>query len=272
MWKHGNFSRIMTRALRHDQRLSVDPMGFAYCEDIIRVLSNKSAYYLSSSELPTRADLIHVVSTEEKGRYECTALSGDAGPYTILIRCVQAHSGQIAEQLNRDLAFTRVTRLEQIPFLTHHTRSECLGSILGAFNKSAGLLPGGKGKDWDNNWRGRNDIHMSLVPPSTDGSIPNKFRKRGIDCAIVIDAKSLFEDSNKLQLVLFISANNNVLCDTPIPYCYVKRVTMVADPRFTLFTQPTDESWSARPGLPTCHMCGMKWNYGCNCCFKCWEP
>ena len=100
----------MTKVLRHDPRLNVDEYGFAYCEDIIRALSNKSLYYLSASELPTRADLIHVVNTQEKGRYEATSLTGEGGPYDLLIRCVQAHSGQIAWQLVREKAFTLSTR------------------------------------------------------------------------------------------------------------------------------------------------------------------
>ena len=271
-WMYDKYSRAMTRVLRHDPRLNVDGHGFAYCEDILRALGNKEIYHLTASEFPRRADLIHVVNTQEKGRYEATALTGDGAPFDLLIRCVQAHSGQVAAQLNRDLAFTRVTNLSQIPYLTHHTKSELLGSILGNFKSSAGLLPGGTGRDSQNNWRGRNDIHMSLSPPSKDGSIPDKFRKRGIDCAIALDNKALFAEADHLGVVIYISANNVALCDAPIPYCYIRRISMLADPRLTLFTQPSEDAWRARPGLPKCLMCGLTWNYGCNYCFQCWEP
>ena len=181
---------------------------------------------------------------------------------------MQAHSGQIAAQLDRDLAFTRVTDISQIPYLTHHTRTQFLGSILGNFKKSSGLLPGGKGKDSQGGWQGRNDVHMSLSPPSKDGSIPDRFRKRGIDCAVVLDPAAMLSAS----LVVPISANNVALCNARIPYVYIRRVLRLQDPRLTLFTQPSDEAWQNRPGLPKCLMCGITWNYGCNYCLQCWEP
>ena len=111
-WLYDKYSRALTRVLRHDSRINVDGHGFAYCEDILRALGNKEVYHLMPAEFARRADLIHVVSTQEKGRYEATALTGDGAPFDLLIRCVQAHSGQIAAQLNRELAFTRVTNPE----------------------------------------------------------------------------------------------------------------------------------------------------------------
>ena len=73
-WLYDKWSRVLTRVLRHDAHIRVSGHGFAYCEDILRAMSNREVYHLKPAEMPKRADLIHIVNTQEKGRYEATSL------------------------------------------------------------------------------------------------------------------------------------------------------------------------------------------------------
>ena len=172
-WKYQRWSRALCRALRHSKFLTVDDQGFAYVEDIVHVLSDTTTYHLSATDKPTVADLVFIVATQDKGRYEAASLKGKGNIYDLLIRCVQGHSGNIARQLVREKAFTQVTSMQQVPFLIHHTKSE-------------NLMPGGKPATTQGEWERRADIHCSITNMSATGEIPDNwlcrsFRRKSND-------------------------------------------------------------------------------------------
>ena len=122
------WSRGLNRALRHSQRLHVNPEGFAWLEDIIWELGN-ATYHLDV--VPGFDDILFIVATQDKGRYECSSVDGTGGRFDLLIRCVQGHSGNIAAQMVHNEAFGELNTSEGTPFLYHYTKSEFLHSIPG---------------------------------------------------------------------------------------------------------------------------------------------
>ena len=87
-WQYEIWSRAMNKALRHSMDLPVDPQGFAYVEDIIYVLGDLTYYHLKAP--PTVADLMFVLATQDKGRYQASSRAGTGNALDLLIRTVQA--------------------------------------------------------------------------------------------------------------------------------------------------------------------------------------
>ena len=129
----------MNRALRHAWDLQVDLQGFAYVEDFVYVLGDLGRYHLKAP--PTVADLMFIIATQDKGRYQASSLTGSGAPFDLLVRTVQGHSGAIARQIDPMRAH-RDVRLDEITVLVHHTNWEHLFGILGT-DKAPGILLGG---------------------------------------------------------------------------------------------------------------------------------
>ena len=118
--------------------LPVDPQGFAYVEDILYVLGDFPSYHLKTS--PTVADLMFVLATQDKGRYQASSRDGTGKAFDFLIRTAQGHSAPIARQIVPERAYN-IVRADDINVLVHHTRTENLYGILGT-DDAPGILPG----------------------------------------------------------------------------------------------------------------------------------
>ena len=92
--------------------------------------------------MPGFDDLLFIIATQDKGRYECSSIAGTGERFDLLVRCVQGHSGNIAAHMVHNEAFGELSTSEGTPFLYHNTKSEYLHSILGRQNAPV-LLPGG---------------------------------------------------------------------------------------------------------------------------------
>ncbi len=64
--------------------------------------------------------------------------------------------------------------------------------------------------------------------------LPGKFKMRGTDVAIHIDAAML-----KSDIELSVSATGVVLVPQAIGPGYIERIVMLHEPRYTLYTRPT---------------------------------
>lgn len=166
----------------------VDIRGFAYIEDLIYVLGDYGRYYLPSP--PSVGDIIYVIVHLDSGRFQGASLSGTGTPYDILVRCCHGQGDGVARQMDHEFAHKRVSTLAGIPLLVHYTRSEYLMNILGRPD-AQGLIPRG-GID-------RADVHCSTSVPA-DGILPERFRKKGIDCAICLDWTRMFRDDVRVYI------------------------------------------------------------------------
>ena len=167
-------------------------------------------------------DLLFIIATQDKGRYECSSLAGTGERFDLLIRCVQGHSGNVAEQMVHNEAFGEITTNEGTPFLYHYTKSEFLHSILGKQN-APGLLPGGRPKPIGGGWAHRADVHCSVKSMGTSLEVPDKFRKRGLDCVVHIDTQLLLTAGIKL----FLNAAGAVLIPEAIPVENIVRAVLI---------------------------------------------
>ena len=102
--------------------MPVAAQGFAFVEDIVYALGDIPRYHLK--EYPSAADIMFIVSTQERGRYEATSLRGTSTVRDLLVRTVQGHSGHVARQIDPDQAHERVYDKLEVPVLVHHTNSQ----------------------------------------------------------------------------------------------------------------------------------------------------
>ena len=143
------------------------------------------------------------------------------GPY-------RGHSGNIARQLLLEQAHARVWSKKDLPILAHHTKTELLKRIIGL--GAPGLLPRGRPRNANGEWTTRAQIHCSTSLMKDDGSIPDKFRRRDIDCVIRLDVARLFDDSFKI----FTSDANVALIPRDVPVEYISHATLLKAPRFKI--------------------------------------
>ena len=158
----------------------MNEQGFAFAEDIVFALENDSR----RGPNPDIADLMFIVSTQEKLRFQASSLNGTGATRDFMIRNVQGHSGAISRQVDLDKAHTRDTDRDDIPVLVHHTATSKLYQMLGS-DDSLGLIPGGPPDN--SNRETRNTTHCSTSHATLQGVLPDKFRRRGTDCAIHLD-------------------------------------------------------------------------------------
>ena len=102
-----------------------------------------------------------------------------------------------------------------------------------------------------------------------DGVIQDKFRRRDIDCVIRLDATQLFDDDYKI----FISDANVALIPRDVPVEYIQHVTLLKQPRFTVYSRPKQKQLDAcETEEVTCRSCGAQFRLGTWWCLSCWEP
>ena len=106
--------------------------------------------------------------------------SGNLGLNDTLVRCIQGHSGKIADHIIFSMAHMRIYRHEQCHTLAPCTHSDILMQIIGP--DAPGLLPGGRlVADAASQEGRRSHIHLSRNLVGADGIIPEKFKRRNID-------------------------------------------------------------------------------------------
>ena len=88
------------------------------------------------------------------------------------------------------------------------------------------------------------------------GDLPDKFRKRGIDCAIHLNVDMLFAD---MADRIHMSVAGVVLISDAVAVRYIDRVVLLKHPRLTIYSRPKAEQLAAAIG-PTldCVACGAQ--------------
>ncbi len=147
----------------------------------------------------------------------------------------------------------------------HHTATSKLYDILGDEN-SLGLIPGGPPDN--SNRETRDTTHCSTSYATPQGVLPDKFRRRGTDCAIHLDVDLLLQDNIKL----YRSAAGVILVPDIISVKYILRATLITRPQFVLYSKPTPVQLNAATGPNlSCLDCGTIHRRGCWRCLNCWE-
>ena len=132
-----------------------------------------------------KADIYFVVAKEAAGRFQVVTRDGSLDDYTVIVRCVQGHSGKIQAQMSNVLAHQTVTDASDMPVIVHATKTELLKHII-CLN-CPGLTPGG------NQAKARGHIHTATQLPRA-GAAPAGFRMRGVDCVVYLDVKLMLQD------------------------------------------------------------------------------
>ncbi len=211
--------------------------------------------------------MLSCVYFQNKNRFQAVSRSGVPGPKDTLLRCIQGHSGQIAGQIKSRLAHTQILRAEQCPTLAHYTKTELLPKIIG-YNMP-GLLPGGRTADEPSQEGRRSHVHMSKQLVSATGVIPEKFRRRDVDCCIRLDSKKLLDDGCELSL----SDADVVLADVDLPLPYIELVQLLKWPQLTMYCRPKDTDMAVREDQSVdCSQCGEIHELDTWVCLRCWEP
>ncbi len=256
------WSRRLNKLLRHNVSFPLNRQGFAFAEDIVYALQQERHREFPH---PDVADLIFIVSTQQRLRFQATSLAGTGGYRDFMIRTVQGQSGAIARQIDLDAAHTRITERSQVEVLTHHTSASRLYEISGALD-SPGLIPGGP--QGVRNRETRNTTHCSMSNATAAGVLPDKFRRRGTDCAIHLDVDLLLQDGIRL----YRSAAGVILVPDIMGAQYIPRAAMSTRPQFVLYSKPRQAQLDAATGPNlSCLDCGTVHRRGCWWCLACWE-
>ncbi len=108
---------------------------------------------------PVWQDDLSCCYQQNKNRFQAMSRSGNPGPDDTLMRCVQGHSGHIANQSRSRLAHTPITNADECPTLDHYTKTKLLPKIIGW--EMPGLLPGGRKIGAPSQEGRRSHVHMS---------------------------------------------------------------------------------------------------------------
>ena len=102
-----------------------------------------------------------------------------------------------------------------------------------------------------------------------DDIIPDKFRRRDIDCVIRLDAQQLVDaDYN-----MYISDVNVAFIPRDVPVEFIEHVTLLKRPRFTIYSRPKPKQLEAcTTEEVACRNCGSQFRLGTWWCLSCWEP
>jgi hypothetical protein len=196
-------------------------------------------------------------------------------PYTILVRCVQGHSGATGANINHELLCTRLTNAATNGLLTliHHTKSQYIAGMIG-WRSHPGILPGGLRPNIRGQYSARTDVHASDRPFS-DGQFPDGFNRPGTDCAVHIDAQGMIND----QLFLYRNPAGIILIPSAVDMKYITRIVMVTLPKICLYRRPEEGQSSMRNTTDAtdirCPNCNMPYLLGTQFCLGtggCWQP
>jgi hypothetical protein len=256
--------------------------GFVYADDVAWIILHH--YKHRVTQMPTAHDLLHMVACSvhlgSKSRFQASVIQTTADntllpmgtPYTILVRAIQGHSGQLGQNIDPLRLCERLYDAEEddIKVLIHHTWS---GYIVGMVGRGGpGILPGGIPANADGVYAGRTHVHCSNRPYK-DGQFPDNFKKRGTDCAVYIDAQKMIDHGHHI----YRGPGGVILIPSAVEIPYIARVVMVEIPLITLFRR-VDEYKSSHQTANTfigCRNCGKRYNLGtCFCTARngCWQP
>ncbi len=96
-----------------------------------------------------------------------------------------------------------------------------------------GLLPGGRSADEPSQEGRRSHIHMSRHI-AVDVIIPEKFRRRNVDCCIRLDSTKLLADGYEL----FLSDADVILAEVELPLKHIENVQLIYRPQLVLYNRP----------------------------------
>ena len=75
------------------------------------------------------------------------------------------------------------------------------------------------------------------------------------------------------KIPMYLSDADVCLVPEAIPIEHIKRITLLHDPKLTVYRRPTiAELASCDTDDIACQLCGSKWNLGTWLCLECWEP
>ena len=104
----------------------------------------------------------------------------------------------------------------------------------------------------------QNHVHCITALP-VDGILPSGSYKRGVDCVITLDVKTLHDMHN----LLFLSDARACLIPEVVPVDALKQIMILQDPQLTVFRWPTyADLASCDTDDITCQLCGNRWNCG----------
>ena len=116
-----------------------------------------------------------------------------------------------------------------------------------------GLLPGGRTADEPSQEGRRSHVHMSKQLVSATGVIPEKFRRRDVDCCIRLDSTKLLADGYEL----FLSDADVILAEVDLPLAYIEVVQLLRWPQLVLYNRPKDSEVAViEDGSCDCSQCG----------------
>ncbi len=102
-----------------------------------------------------------------------------------------------------------------------------------------------------------------------DGALPDKFRRRDIDCCVRLDSAQLLE----ADIPIYLSAAGVSLIDRAVSVDFIERVTLLTWLRFTIYSRPKQKDLDACEDEEiTCRDCGSQFRLGTWWCLHCWEP
>ena len=177
---------MVGKCLRHSLILPTSSAGFAWADDVLLVIWQDPKTYPRLDRRASFAELCLAFETIEEGRFQMCFLDDAGDPCTVMVRCVQGHSKEIAKRIVRADAYSVP---QEIGILVHYTSQEYLPTIIGPDEMGPGLVPGGlvKGRSKGQ----RIDVYLSQSLSAADGVLPDRFGRAGTDVSIRIDADLL---------------------------------------------------------------------------------
>ena len=128
--------------------------------------------------------------------------------------------------------------------LIHDTQNAFMRSSGGI--KGRGLVPGGiSGKSE------RDHLYVSTAIPDKDGTLPNKYKRRGTDCMVYLDPALM-----KTNYDLAMSANGTIMIGERFKPEHILRVTMLGTTAYTLYSRPQGSTvgWRYADRLRVLHL------------------
>ena len=185
--------------------------------------------------------------------------------FSVLIRCVQGHTDEIAARLVRFEAFEKATSAYRV--LVHYTNEDHLRTIIGPGPMAQGLVPGGLVHS--KNKGHRREVYLSTSMPLPDGSLPDRFLKPCTTVAIRLDSTLMEADG----FALATAASGTVLSPDLIGAEYITYVTFLQSPKYTIYFRPSRQQMKGvTQQLCQCPSCGANHRSDTMYCLSCWEP
>ncbi len=203
-------SKKLSAVLRHNTGgLTVYKDGSLELSPLLNSLQSWQRQFLMSDD-----NLLYLVQSSDKQRFQLTfaTYEENAGQYTVFLRAVQGHSGNVGRMIDNFKAMEKLTEHTCPVFCVHATASGNFESI-----RKNGMIPGGlKGKD------NRSHVHFASEFKAGQGATLPGVRADANDWWF-LSLGIFIRDGNEAY-----KAANDVICiPTTIPYNYFSHVVDV---------------------------------------------